>query len=323
MLPRVVVVFWHILVVPVKEPGVLVTVATIVREQPVVAVYTIPVVPVATPVTTPVPLTVAVDGLALFQVPPVGLPASATVLPAHITGVPAMVGRAITVTTAVLRQPPASVYDMVVVPALTPVTTPLVLMVAVPVAELVQVPPVVALPRLVVLPMQVVSVPVIGVIEPTVNTALLVQPVVAVTEMVVVPAVRAVTTPVAEIVATDGVELLHDDAAGLLATLAVVPPHADSVPPMVGVALIVTIIDFVQPVGAVYTTFVVPATRPVITPVDGAAVPTKVLLLLHVPPVTVLLSVVLVAGHALAVPVMAGNAAFTVTITVARLPDTL
>jgi hypothetical protein len=191
------------------------------------------------------------------------------------------------------------------------------------VAELLQVPPGVALLRLVVPPTQVVRVPSIGVMEPTVNTAVLVQPVVAVTVILVVPVVRAVTTPVAAMVATAVLALDHDDAAGLLVRPAVVPAHADRVPPMVGAALIVIVTDFAQPVGAVYTTFVVPPATPVTMPVDAPIVATDVLLLLQVPPVTVLPNVMAAPGQAVVAPVMAGGNALTVTITVAMEPDVL
>jgi len=169
----------------------------------------------------------------------------------------------------------------------------------------------------------VVSIPVTGVRLPTVNTALALQPEATVTVIVVVPAAIAVTTPAADIVATVVVELDHDDAAGLLVRPAVVPEHAESAPLIVGVALTVTVIDLVQPVGTVYTTLVVPPVTPLTIPVAEPTVATAVLLLLHAPPVTVLLNVVVVPGHALAVPVMVDGAALTVTTAVAVLPDTM
>jgi hypothetical protein len=54
-------------------------------------------------------------------------------------------------------------------------------------------------------------------------------------------------------------------------------------------------------------------------PVVGVTV-TLVLLLLHVPPVGVALSVVLVPGHTVAVPVMAEGGASVVTVVVVLQP---
>jgi hypothetical protein len=107
-------------------------------------------VPAATPVTTPlVALTVAIAVLLDDHVPPVTVEAKVVVAPVNTVGVPERVpdvGGAETVTVLVAvasAQPPepATVYEMVVVPAATPVTRPDELTVATPVALDVQVPP--------------------------------------------------------------------------------------------------------------------------------------------------------------------------------------
>jgi hypothetical protein len=54
-----------------------------------------------------------------------------------------------------------TVYDIIAVPAAMPVTTPLVLTVAIPAAPVLQVPPLAKLLNEVVLPAQIVAVPVI------------------------------------------------------------------------------------------------------------------------------------------------------------------
>jgi hypothetical protein len=65
------------------------------------------VIPVATPVTTPVAAsTVAIAGVLLVQVPPVGVLDNVRVPPTHAVAVPAIaVGKALTVTVAVVIQP--------------------------------------------------------------------------------------------------------------------------------------------------------------------------------------------------------------------------
>src|SRR4051812_7161342 len=87
----------HTLVAPLTVPGVAITVAITVREQPLLPVYTMPVLPEDWPVTTPEVPTEAISALMLDHVPPAGVPVSVTVLPVHITGVPAIVGTELTV----------------------------------------------------------------------------------------------------------------------------------------------------------------------------------------------------------------------------------
>jgi hypothetical protein len=90
-------------------------------------------VPGATPVTNPVVLTVATDvvpdthGLVAAGVPE---PFNCVVAPTQTLSVPVIVGRALTVTVTVAAQPRLFVYVMMLVPAPTPVTTPVLLIVA-------------------------------------------------------------------------------------------------------------------------------------------------------------------------------------------------
>ena len=66
-------------------------------------------VPAATPVTSPVALTVATAGVAETQgvvVAAVAVPVSWVVAPTQTVSVPVIVGRALTVTVAVVLQPP-------------------------------------------------------------------------------------------------------------------------------------------------------------------------------------------------------------------------
>ena len=66
----------------------------------------ISVVPGATPVTITDPApTVAMPGLALVQIPPVGVPLNKVVPPTQVIIVPVIVGLGFTVTLTVLKQP--------------------------------------------------------------------------------------------------------------------------------------------------------------------------------------------------------------------------
>ena len=76
---------------------------------------------------------------------------------------PLIVGNGLTVTTVATAQPLASVYEIVVVPAETPVTIPVPdPILATPVLVLVQIPPPVASLSRIVCPTQVVELPVIA-----------------------------------------------------------------------------------------------------------------------------------------------------------------
>jgi hypothetical protein len=102
------------------------------------------VVPGAIPATTPVTASiVATDSSLLLHSPPVVAELNDAVLPAHIAIGPAIAaGVAPVVTVIELKQPVAEVYVILVVPALTPVTSPVpASTVAFDVLLLVHVPP--------------------------------------------------------------------------------------------------------------------------------------------------------------------------------------
>jgi hypothetical protein len=129
------------------------TVTIFVAEQPAALVYDIAAVPADTPVTMPLVPTVAMPVAPLLHVPPGVASARVVVAPTHMAGATGGViaaGRALTVTGAVTKQVPIA-YDIVAVPAATPVTTPPATL-AVPEALLLHVPPPVAFVKVVVLP---------------------------------------------------------------------------------------------------------------------------------------------------------------------------
>ena len=128
------------------------------------------------------------------------------------------------------------------VPAVTPVTNPLLFTVATAGVALVQTPPEVALDNCVVLPIQAVNDPVIAfttgkALMVTVAVCEAVQPFALVTVYVIteVPEVTPVTIPVVgSMVATAGVALLQAPPVGLPVNVVVLPTQAVSVPLMVG-----------------------------------------------------------------------------------------
>ena len=89
---------------------------------------------------------------------------------------------------------------------------------------------------------------------------------------------------------------------------------------MADTAFIVTTAVAVQPVPAVYTITAVPAATPVTTPVAEFTVATAVVLLLHTPPVVVLLRAVVPPIHAVRVPVTEAGRLFTVATAYALQP---
>jgi hypothetical protein len=100
------------------------TVAVTVQPDP--NEYVITVVPTDTPVTIPLndPIT-ATPGTVLIHVPP-GTPSpNGNVAPTHTGNTPVIaVGVGLTDIVSATWQPPAAVYVMIVVPSMTPVTTP-------------------------------------------------------------------------------------------------------------------------------------------------------------------------------------------------------
>ena len=182
--------------------------------------------PVSTPV---VAAMLATDVLLLAQVPPDAASVRVMVEPVHTEAGPEMVpadGNGPTVIDVVAMPVPQAVmttYDMVAVPAPTPVTMPVVPMVAMVVLLLRQLPPVVASASVVVAPWQTVVAPVIvpadGVVFIVTVAVMFAVPqeLVRVYVMPAVPLETPVTTPVALTVAMAALLLLQ------------VPPERDAV----------------------------------------------------------------------------------------------
>ena len=86
--------------------GTALTVIVTVVLQPAAVVYVMTLVPLATPVTSPVEAsTVATAMVPLLKVPPVILGVKVVVEPTQTLVVPLIVGRALTVTVVVVLQP--------------------------------------------------------------------------------------------------------------------------------------------------------------------------------------------------------------------------
>ena len=124
------------------------------------------VVPEVRPLTTPEELIVATVVLVLLHTPPVVASVNVVEEPEHTVAVPLIVPaeEGLTVTTMVAATIPqvfVTVYDMVVVPAARPLTTPEVFTVATRVLVLLHTPPVVASVNVVDKPAITVAVPLI------------------------------------------------------------------------------------------------------------------------------------------------------------------
>ncbi len=127
--------------------------------------------------------------------------------------------------------------------------------------------------------------------------------------MVAVPLATPVAVPVEEpIVATAVLELDHTPPLVVFVSVVLSPSQINKVPPIAaGMEFTVTVTDLTQPVESVYEISVVPAVKPATIPLVPI-VATDVLLLLHVPPVDVVLSVVALPSQTDNVPVIeAGN----------------
>jgi hypothetical protein len=115
------------------------------------------------------------------------------------------------------------------------------------------------------------------------------------------------------IVATVLSLLLHGpEPEAVLLSVVVAPAQILNVPVIDGVLLTVTT-AVAKPPDAAYVMVALPVAIPVTTP-DPSIVATEVLLLLHVPPLSELLRVLVPPTHMLSVPEMAGTRAFTVTV---------
>ena len=121
--------------------------------------------------------------------------------------------------------------------------------------------------------------------------------------------ITPVTTPVAaSTLATAGLKLLQTPPAGLPVKVAVTPGHnSGAIDVISGNGFIVTSLVVKQPVALeVKVMIAVPRLTPVITPEPVAAVATAVLLLLHVPVVTLVNKVVPVKHIELSPPTALG-----------------
>lgn len=198
--------------------------------------------------------------------------ASVVVNPLQIVNVPVIIGRAMTVTVAVATQPFELVYVIIAVPAVFPVTTPALLIVATAVLEETQA--LIAagadgLDNVVVNPAQTVSVPLITGSGLTVTVAVITQPLEFVKVMTAVPTAFPVTTPVLftdATVASDDVQGFTVAGAAALASVVVNPWQTFSVPVMVGNATTVTVAVAKHPLEFVKVMTAVPGAFPVTTP---------------------------------------------------------
>jgi hypothetical protein len=232
-------------------------------------------------------------------------------------------GNGFTVTTRVALHPVESVYEIVDVPFMIPLTTPVDRStVATAVLPLVQLPPSVALARLVERPIQTLAVPEIAAGSAlTVTIACLKHPVGNVYVIEAVPAETPVNTPaLALIVATDVLPLLHIPPVTGLDKDAVSPWQTAIVPVISpGNELTVIVAETEQPVPTLYVIETVPAETPVTTP-DSSMVATERLPLVQEPPETSLLSDVVAPIHTAELPVIDPGIGLTITVVVREQP---
>jgi hypothetical protein len=129
------------------------------------------------------------------------------------------------------------------------------------------------------------------------------------------------------IVATDVLPLVHTPPPASVRVM-VAPGHTTPGPDIgLGIGFTVSTVDVTQPPAVVYVMVVVaamplPVTSAFTTPDVDPIVATAVLELVHVPPVTPLVRVVVAPSHSAVVPLMAVGAGFTVTIFDAVQPVT-
>jgi hypothetical protein len=217
-----------------------VTVTTIVAAQPDADVYLISVVPVVRPVTSPVVAdaveTVATPASALLHTRPAVALVSVVELPMHIELVPVIAaGEASTVTIVVVRQPLADVYDIILVPTATPLSTPFTMPIeALPIRELTHMPPAGVLVSVAVAPTQIVPAPAIAAgVSFTVTVFVIAQPVAAITyETVPRPAETPVTIPVVLPTVQNAPSFIHVPPAVEFVSVVVLPSHTTADPPI-------------------------------------------------------------------------------------------
>jgi hypothetical protein len=116
----------HVVIFPAIADGCGVTVNTLIEAQPVPTVYVITVVPEDRAVTAPLARSiVATEALLLLQLPPPVVLLSVVVAPIQVTAVPEIdAGTGLTVTLVATLHPEPRKYEIVTVPAVTPVTIP-------------------------------------------------------------------------------------------------------------------------------------------------------------------------------------------------------
>lgn len=225
-----------------------------------------------------------------------------------------------------------TLYEIIEVPAMMPVTKPVLPTVATAVLLLDQVPDGVTLLSNVFTFSHIASVPLIAattgagftvIVELTEATQP--NPLVTVYVMIEVPAERPVTTPEPLIVATANVLLAHVPLVVELLNVDVVPAHNVAVPDIAAtvgngltVTLVVTVVLQPKPLVTVYEIVVLPVATVATTP-PVPMVATAVLELSQTPPETLLVSAPVAPIHILVEPDIDDTVgvAFTVTIAVA------
>jgi hypothetical protein len=249
----------HTVDAPIMVPATG-TISTVIGEvvvavpQELVTEYEMVVLPTNIPDTTPAPLIVAIDVLLLLQTPPGAPSVNVVVEPTHTLVAPTIVpatGKGLTVIGSVATAVPQALvteYEMVVLPADTPVTIPVLLTVAIAVLLLLQTPPGAPSVNVIVEATHTLVAPVI--VPGTGNTltekdkvaAAVPQELVTEYEMMTLPADTPDTTPVPLIVATDMLLLLHTPPGVPSVNVVVAPTHTPDAPaivPATGIGLTV------------------------------------------------------------------------------------
>jgi hypothetical protein len=293
-------------VVPDIVAGNGFTVTVVTMMQPVPRVYVIAAVPNEAPVATPDDEPIVTFALLLLHMPPVTALLRLVVEPRQTDVGPVIpAGKGLTVNTIIAWQPVLSIYVILAVPEVTPVTTPVVdPIVAFPLL-LLHVPPEVVLLRLEVSPMQTCGVPVIAAGSEFIVTAAVAsvpQPVLYI--ITVVPELTLVNIPEeVPMVATEVLLLVQVPPAAELLNVVDKPRQRLKVPVMLaGAATTVTVMVVVLPV--IYDMVAVPAATPVSSPVVRSIVALDVLLLLQVPPEVASLNVTVLPSQTSVGPVI-------------------
>jgi len=183
---------------------------------------------------------------------------------------------------------PDSIYDITVLPADAPVTSPDASTVAIAGNALLHVPPEVAFVTIAADPTHTfVAPPIAAGSAFTVTVAVERQPVALIVyDTSAKPELTPVTVPKPLIVAIDGALLLHTPPDVTFERFVVDPWHTTAEPDIAaGVGLTVWLRPTIQPDGSVYVIAVVPAVPPLTTP-NELIVATDVLVDVQVPPAT-------------------------------------